>query len=57
MNIRVNRYFLLRQKADTLTKLVEIAKNQAAEALNGIERIYTSDERIKKLTGQDDTTN
>lgn len=42
-------------KADTLTKLVEIAKIQSAEASNRIEGIYTSDERLKKLV-QDKTT-
>lgn len=34
-------------KADTLTKLVEIAKIQSTEASNKIEGIYTSDERLK----------
>lgn len=42
-------------KADTLTKLVEIAKIQSTEASNKIEGIYTSDERLKKLV-QDKTT-
>ena len=42
-------------KADTLTKLVEIAKIQSTEASNRIEGIYTSDERLKKLV-QDKTT-
>ena len=42
-------------KADTLTKLVEIAKLQSTEASNKIEGIYTSDERLKKLV-QDKTT-
>lgn len=36
-------------KADTLTKLVEIAKIQSTEASNKIEGIYTSDERLKKI--------
>lgn len=36
-------------KADTLTKLVEIAKIQSTEASNKIEGIYTSDERLKSL--------
>ena len=35
--------------ADTLTKLVEIAKIQSAEASNRIEGISTSDERLRKL--------
>ena len=42
-------------KADTLSKLVEIAKIQSTEASNKIEGIYTSDERLKKLV-QDKTT-
>ena len=42
-------------KADTLTKLVEIAKIQSTEASNKIEGIYTSNERLKKLV-QDKTT-
>lgn len=42
-------------KADTLTKLVEVAKIQSTEASNKIEGIYTSDERLKKLV-QDKTT-
>ena len=42
-------------KADTLTKLVEIAKIQSTEASNKIEGIYISDERLKKLV-QDKTT-
>ena len=42
-------------KADTLTKLMEIAKIQSTEASNKIEGIYTSDERLKKLV-QDKTT-
>ena len=42
-------------KADTLTKLVEIAKIQSTEASNKIEGIYTYDERLKKLV-QDKTT-
>ena len=42
-------------KADTLTKLVEIAKIQSTEASNKLEGIYTSDERLKKLV-QDKTT-
>lgn len=42
-------------KADTLIKLVEIAKIQSTEASNKIEGIYTSDERLKKLV-QDKTT-
>ena len=42
-------------KADTLTKLMEIAKIQSTEASNKIEGIYTSDERLKKLL-QDKTT-
>ena len=41
-------------KADTLTKLVEIAKIQSTEASNKIEGISTSDERLKKLV-QDKT--
>lgn len=35
--------------ADTLSKLMEIAKIQSTEASNKIEGIYTSDERLKKL--------
>ena len=42
-------------QADTLTKLVEIAKIQSTEASNKIEGIYTSDGRLKKLV-QDKTT-
>lgn len=45
----------IQAKADTLTKLVEIAKIQSTEASNKIEGIYTSDERLKKLV-QDKTT-
>lgn len=41
-------------KADTLIKLMEIAKIQSTEASNKIEGIYTSDERLKKLV-QDKT--
>lgn len=41
-------------KADTLVRLVEIAKIQSTEASNRIEGIYTSDERLKKLV-QDKT--
>lgn len=40
---------LIEAKADTLTKLVEIAKIQSTEASNKIEGIYTSDERLKSL--------
>lgn len=36
-------------KADTLTKLVEVAKIQSTEASNRIEGIYTSEERLKAL--------
>ncbi len=36
-------------KSDTLTRLLEIAKIQSAEASNKIEGIYTSDDRLKKL--------
>lgn len=36
-------------KADTLTRLVEIAKIQSTEASNRIEGIYTSDERLRAL--------
>jgi Fic family protein len=42
-------------KADTLTKLVEIAKIQSTEASNKIEGIYTSDARLKALV-KDKTT-
>lgn len=44
----------IESKADTLTKLVEIAKIQSTEASNRMEGIYTSDERLKKLV-QDKT--
>ena len=33
-------------KADTLSRLVEIAKIQSTESSNKIEGIYTSDERL-----------
>lgn len=46
---------LIKAKADTLTKLAEIAKIQSTEASNQIEGIYTSEERLKKLV-QDKTT-
>ncbi len=36
-------------KADTLTRLVEIAKIQSTEASNKIEGIYTSNERLRAL--------
>ena len=36
-------------KADTLTRLVEIAKIQSTEASNKIEGIYTSDERLRAI--------
>lgn len=36
-------------KADTLSRLVEIAKIQSTESSNKIEGIYTSDERLKKI--------
>lgn len=39
----------IESKADTLTQLVETAKMQSTDASNKIERIYTSDERLKKL--------
>ena len=42
-------------KADTLTRLVEIAKIQSTEASNKIEGIYTSDARLKALV-KDKTT-
>lgn len=45
----------IQAKADTLTKLVEIAKIQSTEASNKMEGIDTSDERLKKLV-QDKTT-
>ncbi|WP_330586596.1 Fic family protein [Aminipila terrae] len=40
--------------ADTLTKLIDIARIQSTEASNKIEGIYTSDERLKKIV-QDKT--
>lgn len=39
----------IESEADTLTQLVEAAKMQSTDASNKIERIYTSDERLKKL--------
>ncbi len=36
-------------KADTLTRLVEIAKIQSTEASNRIEGIYTSDDRLRTI--------
>ena len=36
-------------KADTLTKLMEIAKIQSTEASNRIEGIHTTDERLEKI--------
>ncbi len=42
-------------KADSLTKLVEIAKIQSTEASNKIEGIYTSDARLKAIV-KDKTT-
>ena len=36
-------------KADTLTRLLEVAKIQSTEASNKIEGIYTSDDRLKKI--------
>ena len=42
-------------KADTLTKLVEMAKIQSTEASNKIEGIYTSDERLKSLVSNKTT--
>ena len=36
-------------KADTLTRLVEIAKIQSTEASNRIEGIYTSDDRLRAI--------
>ena len=39
----------IESKADTLTRLLEIARIQSTEASNKIEGIYTSDERLKKL--------
>lgn len=42
-------------KADTLTKLVEIAKIQSTEASNKIEGIYTSNERLKSLVSNKTT--
>ena len=42
-------------KAETLTRLVEIARIQSTEASNKIEGIYTSDARLKALV-KDKTT-
>ena len=42
-------------KADTLTRLVEVAKIQSTEASNKIEGIYTSDERLKSLVANKTT--
>ncbi len=42
-------------KADSLTRLVEIAKIQSTEASNKIEGIYTSEDRLKNLI-KDKTT-
>ncbi len=42
-------------KADSLTRLVEIAKIQSTEASNKIEGIYTSEDRLKSLV-RDKTT-
>ena len=42
-------------KADTLTKLMEMAKIQSTEASNSIEGIHTSNERLKKIV-RDKTT-
>ena len=39
----------VKQKQDSLTHLLEVAKIQSTEASNKIEGIYTSDERLKKL--------
>ncbi len=39
----------IEQKADTLTRLVEIAKIQSTEASNKIEGIYTSNERLRLI--------
>lgn len=39
----------IESKADTLTRLLKIARIQSTEASNKIEGIYTSDERLKKL--------
>ncbi len=47
--------FFIEAKADTLTRLVEIAKIQSTEASNKIEGIYTSDARLKALV-KDKTT-
>lgn len=52
---RGEQALFIEAKADTLTKLVEIAKIQSTEASNKIEGICTSDERLKKLV-QDKTT-
>lgn len=39
----------IKEKADTLSQLVDTAKIQSTEASNKIEGIYTSDERLKAL--------
>lgn len=52
---RGEQALFIEAKADTLTKLVEIAKIQSTEASNKIEGICTSDERLKKLV-RDKTT-
>ena len=52
---RGEQTLFIEAKADTLTKLVEIAKIQSTESSNKIEGIYTSDERLKKLV-QEKTT-
>ena len=43
-------------QSDTLTQLVEIAKIKSTEVFNKIERIYTFDERLKKLATNKTTT-
>lgn len=42
----------IESKADTLTRLLKIAKIQSTEASNRIEGIYTSDARLKQLVNE-----
>ncbi len=51
---KINEYkgkqnLYIKQKEDTLTHLLDIAKIQSTEASNRIEGIYTSDKRLKQL--------
>ena len=46
---RGEQALFIESRADTLSRLVEIARIQSTEASNAIEGIHTSNERLKRL--------